>query len=270
MIDYYTLSRHGRALLPDADARLLLQHVSGLSHAQIIVRASDVVPPAIAAAYQSAIDRRLAGEPAAYIIGTAPFWRDEFAVSPAVLIPRPETEGILDAALTLSPLPAKILDIGTGSGCIALSLAREFPRAQVVACDIDESALSLARRNGETLGRENCEFLISDMGANLSGPFNLIVSNPPYIESTAISALMADVRKYEPYLALDGGQDGLDAYRQICANVPQLLTGKGHLILEIGFDQRKSVTALLRKAGMKHVRCAKDLAGHDRIIVARK
>ncbi len=249
------------------DARMIVAFAAGLSHADLLARGTEFLTPEQFDAVTDMAARRLEGEPVDMLIGRKAFWKDDFIISKDVLSPRPETEGIIEAALKGLPAPETILDLGTGSGAVILSLGREFPAAALTATDISAPALDIAGQNAARLGVD-CRFIQSDWFAAVDGRFDLIVSNPPYITDAAMKTLPAEVTGFDPELALRGGPDGLAPYRLMAAQAPLHLTPGGGLILEIGFDQGRAVSDLLRQGGFTDVAIIKDLAGHDRIITA--
>jgi release factor glutamine methyltransferase len=221
--------------------------------------------------FEDFVRRRAAREPFCYIIGRREFWSLDFEVTPAVLIPRPDSETLVEAALKefgATP-PARLIDLGTGTGCLIISLLTEWREATGVAVDISAAALDIARRNAGRLGTaERMTFDCRDFGATCTERFDLVVSNPPYIADGVIETLEPDVRAFEPFLALSGGADGLEAYRQIARTLPGLLLPQGRAILEIGFDQAERVTRILENQGLRVIRIVKDLGGHDRVVVS--
>jgi release factor glutamine methyltransferase len=215
--------------------------------------------------------RRVSREPFAYIIGRREFWSLDFEVTPAVLIPRPDSETLVEAALKEfgTKPPARIIDLGTGSGCLIISLLTEWREATGAAVDISPAALDVARRNAGRLGTsERMTFECRDFGASSDERFDLVVSNPPYIADAVIESLEPDVREHEPRLALSGGRDGLEAYRRIAAALPSLLVAGGRVLLEIGYDQAADAARILENQGLRGIRIVKDLGGHDRVVVA--
>jgi release factor glutamine methyltransferase len=228
--------------------------------------------------YEAVLARRLRREPVAYITGRQEFWSLDFDVTPDVLIPRPETERLVEIALRLAlelrvGEPLRILDLGTGSGAIAIALARELPGAEVWATDISPSALSVACRNAARHSvADRIHFFQSDLFADLSveGPFDLILANPPYIRRSEIANLEPEVSRWEPRGALDGGIDGLDYYRRIAADASDYLSPGGTVALEIGADMGSSVTALFSSAGAVNAQIFQDYSGKDRVVVARQ
>ena len=259
---------------PDLDARVLVGHTLGLDHAALASAASQPLSVQEVARIDDFACRRLAGEPVARIVGMREFWGLPLIVTPAVLVPRPETETVVETALALlGPDRTRVLriaDLATGSGAILLALLTERPEAYGIGTDIDEAALEVARRNAAQLGLAGrASFLASDYGAALAGPFDLVVSNPPYIASAQIAALDREVREHDPHLALDGGADGLAAYRAIAADAARLLAPRGHLVLEIGQGQDGDVVRLLTAAGLMILgESRRDLAGIGRVVAA--
>lgn len=252
----------------DFDARLLIEFATGLSRSDQIARGTEFLTPEQFDAVSACAARRMEGEPVDAIIGTRAFWKDIFRVTSDVLSPRPETEGIIEAAMKLRPAPQTLLDLGTGSGAVVLSLLREFEGAAATACDISPAALDVAKDNAARLGL-GCDFILSNWFENISGRFDLIVSNPPYITDAAMLELPREVLNFDPDLALRGGPDGLGPYKVIADKAQDYLTPGGHLILEIGFDQGIAVRDLLRSAGFEAVNVLPDLAGRDRIVTGR-
>lgn len=257
------------------EARLLMSHASGLSTEQLIARGRDPAPVPAIEALRALTARRVKREPMAYILGEREFWGLPFEVSPAVLVPRPDSETVIEAALSLLPdraLPWRVLDLGVGSGCLLLTLLRELPQATGVGLDASAAALAVARANAQILGVAGRATLmpgdwrLSDWTARLAGPFDLIVSNPPYIEAATIDRLMPEVSRFEPRLALDGGADGLEAYRAIAEAAPRLLGPNGRLLVEIGEGQAPGIAKIFAAVGLVVVRPWKDLAGIDRVL----
>ena len=265
--------RHGAATLRDAgidsparEARLLLSHALAQPAEALLRTPSARIDPS---RFEALLVRRAAHEPMALILGRQGFWSMEFLVSPATLIPRPDSEAIVEAALALPP-PKQVLDLGTGTGCLLLSVLHERPDAFGVGVDLAPGAARLARTNAENLGLESrAAFLCGDWAASLNGRFDLVVSNPPYIEASTIQTLMPEVWRYEPRRALDGGADGLDAYRGILLALPALLATDGGAVLELGIGQGPDVAALARSVGFT-TRFHPDLAGIDRAIVLQR
>ncbi|WP_028056115.1 peptide chain release factor N(5)-glutamine methyltransferase [Sphingobium bisphenolivorans] len=249
---------------PRLDAELLLAHALGIDRADLLMRQRDlIVPPGFAAL----VERRLAGEPIAYITGSRDFWTISLHVTPDVLIPRPDTETLIEAAVDhfARREPARILDLGTGSGALLLAALSQWPRAQGLGIDISAAALAVARGNAERLHlNDRADFRIGDWAEGMAGRFDLILINPPYIDQDV--ELTGDVL-HEPKGALFAGVKGLDDYRRIAPLLPPLLSPDGMAAIEIGYDQRESVSALLLDQGLA-VAVRQDLAGHDRCLIA--
>ncbi len=257
------------------EARLLLAHAAGLSAEQLIARGTEPAPAAVAERLRALAARRILREPMAYILGEREFWGLPFKVSPAVLVPRPDSETLIEAALALLPdrqRAWRILDLGLGSGCLLLTLLREYPAASGVGLEISEEALAVAQANAEVLGVAARTRLFSGdwrqpgWQQRLGGPFDLLVSNPPYIEARAIEQLMPEVARFEPRLALDGGPDGLAAYRIIATAAPALMVPGGRFLVEAGEGQATEISKIFASAGATMEAPRKDLAGIDRVV----
>jgi release factor glutamine methyltransferase len=261
----------------ELDARLLAGAVLGLDLTGLISAAARRLNDDEATRLDDFARRRLAGEPVARILGVKEFWGLPLSLTPATLVPRPDTETIVEAALDLLRMeyeddhPLRIADIGTGSGAILLALLSEKPDAFGIGTDISEAALRTAKANAGQLGlASRTAFVACDYVSALSGAFDLIVSNPPYIRSGDIDALAVEVRDHDPRRALDGGLDGLDAYRRIAPEAVRLLAPRGSLILEVGHDQSAAVEALIATAGLSLPGAPKaDLAGIRRAVTGR-
>lgn len=254
------------------DAEALLLHVLGKPRSWLIAHDTDVPGDDARAAFDALVARRAAGEPVAYITGHRGFWSLDLAVTPATLIPRPETELLVELALERLPpdRPCRVADLGTGSGAIALAIARERPRAQVTAVDVSADALAVARGNAARLGLERVRFLQGTWMTPLSGErFDVVVSNPPYIEAGDPHLEQGDLR-FEPAAALASGADGLDAIREIVAAAPGHLGPGGWLLMEHGWNQGAAVRGLLERAGYAEVFTAPDLEGRDRVSGGRR
>ena len=261
-----------RSGLVPLDAQVLLAHVVGRDRAWLVAHADAALTAAQSAAFEALARRRLAGEPVAYLTGVRELWGLAFEVSPAVLVPRPETEALVEVALARIPVDrgVSVLDLGTGSGAIAIAIAHERPRAMVLATDVSAEALAVARANAARLGAANVSFLVSDwfdrVPAGAPGvPFGLIVSNPPYVDS-ADPHLDEDVRRFEPAVALSPAGDPLAALRRIVGEAPRWLAPGGSLAVEHGYDQSARVCALFAAAGFRDVVVARDLAGIARVV----
>ncbi len=261
----------------ELDARILVGAVLGLDLTGIIAAANRCLTPVEAAHLEEFARRRLAGEPVARILGAREFWGLPIKLSAATLEPRPDTETVVELALDMLhavPRPGRrhIADIGTGSGAILLALLSELPDAYGVGTDISEEALQTARSNAVDLGlADRAGFAACDYAAALGGPFDLIVSNPPYIRSAEIAGLAAEVRDHDPRAALDGGADGLDAYRALVPQAARLLAPQGALVVEAGQGQSGDIQALMTAAGLTLPVAPKtDLAGVCRAVAGRK
>jgi release factor glutamine methyltransferase len=255
-----------------ADAELLLAHVLGKSRSWLFAHGDDFASKETVTAFRSLVARRVAGEPVAYLTGRRGFWRFDLAVSPATLIPRPETELLVELALARLPSDRtlRLADLGTGSGAIALALAHERPRAQVIATDASADALAVAQANATALDIRNLEFRLGDWFAPLPDErFDLIASNPPYIALDDPHLQEGDLR-YEPSAALSSGADGLDAIRAIVGDAPAHLEPGGWLLLEHGWEQGDAVRDVLTRAGFGDVATERDLEDRDRVTMGRK
>ncbi len=256
------------------DSRLLLGHVLDRDTAWMIANADASVAGGHRAAVETLLARREAREPMAQILGFREFWSLPFETGPDVLTPRPDSETLVEAVLNVEPdrvRGMRVLDLGTGSGCLLLSLLSEFPNARGLGVDISPAAIAVARRNAERLGLSaRAEWLASDWSQGVDGWFDLIVSNPPYIESGAIAGLEPEVRDHEPRGALDGGPDGLDPYRDLLSRAAGWMTDAATLFLEHGDGQSDAVAAIAREHdfGVRGVRA--DLAGRKRVVILER
>jgi len=255
-------------------ARLLAEAVLGWSTTQILTSGDQLEPPAFAAAFEELISRRAHREPLAYITGTREFWNLRFEVSPAVLIPRPETEGLIEAVNNMLPdreVPLRVADVCTGSGCVAVAIAVERRSARVVATDLSAAALDIARRNITRHGvRDRVECVQGDLLTPLTGSFDLIVANPPYVAVGSRTALQPEVRNFEPETALFGGADGLEIIRRLIADAPACLNQDGYLMFEFGDGQEADVTELISASdGLRMVDVRRDLQGIERVAIVR-
>ena len=260
-----------RQTIPIAEARLLLCHQLGCAPTWLEAHRDDPLNATQQAVFDAMVARRAAGEPVAYLCGTREFYGRDFGVSPAVLIPRPETELLVEFVLKKAKDVARprILDLGTGSGCIAITLAVERPQAQVNAADASVAALAVASENGRRLGA-SVRFVASDWFAAFGAEqFDVVVANPPYVSANDPHLAQSDLR-HEPITALQSGADGLAAIRQILAYAPEHLQPGGWLLLEHGYDQALSVAGLLAVAGLEAIEQHRDLAGIVRVSAGRK
>lgn len=262
-----------RTAMPALDARLLLLDALGVEPAALVLEPVRPLGAEAARALTEAARRRMGGEPVSRILGEREFWGLPFALSPATLVPRPDTETVVEAALALAPDHGgarRLLDLGTGSGCLLVALLHEWPGAWGLGVDRSREALRTARGNAARNGvAARAAFAASDWGRAVDARFDLVVSNPPYIATGHLAGLAPEVRDYDPAPALDGGPDGLDAYRAILADAGRLLAPGGALVLEIGYDQGESVPELARALGWRHERTRPDLAGHPRAVTLR-
>jgi release factor glutamine methyltransferase len=263
---------------PELDARLLLEDVLQLDLTGLMIANTRKLDAREAAALEALMARRIAGEPVARILGHKEFWGLPLALSPATLVPRPDTETVVEAALELLKHEdrlndaLRIADLGTGSGAILLALLSELPNAHGIGTDINPEAIKTATANAAALGLgDRATFLVCDYASALHAPFDLIVSNPPYIPSRDIDDLAIEVRAHDPRLALDGGADGLDAYRVIAPAAFELLVPRGVVVVEVGQGQEGDVARLMAEKGLDQGAPTKaDLNGIPRAVMARK
>ncbi len=254
---------------PELDARVLASEAFGVGTAEVLVGAAEASSAGLAT-LDGFIARRLSGEPVARILGRREFWGLDFALTPATLAPRPDTETVVETALSFvadRSAALRVLDLGTGSGCILLAVLAELPGAFGVGIDLAPNAAAAARANAQNLGlASRAAFLAGRWARALDGTFDLVVSNPPYIESAAIAGLDREVRLHDPALALDGGADGLDPYREILSDLPRLLAPGGVAVLEHGAGQSDAVAAIAREQGLEVATVATDLSGERRAL----
>lgn len=255
---------------PRLDAELLLARALEVQRSYLFAHPEDEIDPAAAIRFESALKNRINGMPMAYIAGEKEFWSMPLVVSPATLIPRPDTELLVEQVLIRIPQRAKwkIADLGTGSGAIALAIAKERRLCHVTATDISEDALSVACENARLLALPNIEFSAGDWTTPIAGSvFDLVVSNPPYVATRDphLAAL-----QFEPTLALDAGKDGLDAIRRLAESVPDILRPGGSLLLEHGFEQAPIVSDILRRSGWCNIALVNDLEGRPRVTAANR
>jgi release factor glutamine methyltransferase len=259
-----------RASIPVGEARRLLRHALCVSHAELAAHPDRLLTAEESARFDVLVARRAQGEPVAYLLGEAEFYSLEFRVTPDVLIPRPETELLADIALEkMAGRACRILDLGTGSGCVAVTLAKHLPQARVTAVDVSPTALEVARSNAARHGAALC-LVQGDWFSALDGErFDLIVANPPYVAEGDAHLAQGDLR-FEPRHALVSGPDGLDAIRRIVADAPRHLEPDGWLFFEHGYDQAAAVEALLARAGFARIEHRADLAGIPRMAGGRR
>jgi len=252
---------------PRLDAEVLLMHITGLARTALITRAQELLLPEHEERLNGLLTRRARGEPVAYLTGKREFWSMELSVTPDILIPRPETELLVEQALVHIPEDSDwtIADLGTGSGAVALAIAMERPRCRLIATDISSTALSVARANAQHLGIDNIEFRHGDWLTPLAGiKLDMIASNPPYVRANDPHLTQGDVR-FEPESALIAGVDGLDAFRCIAAHAATVLRLGGWLLLEHGYDQANVIRALLKAHGYDRVVSCRDTVTHERV-----
>jgi len=259
----------------ELDARLLAEFALGWNTERFVVSGQDAAPRDFPARYDALVGRRVAREPLAYIVGHREFWGLSLAVSPAVLIPRPETELIVQAALDLFPDRERTLtvaDVCTGCGCVAIALAAERPAAHIVATDISEPALEVARQNGVSHGvADRITFLRTDLLDGVEGPFDLITCNPPYVAEVSRPGLQPEVREHEPAVALFGGADGLGIVARLVADAGRHLRSGGYLLFEFGYGQDEEVESLIAAmGGLTLLEFRRDLQGIARTAIVRR
>ncbi|MEQ1766832.1 MAG: peptide chain release factor N(5)-glutamine methyltransferase [Methylotenera sp.] len=253
------------------EAQLLLQHVLNVNRAWLIAHENDALQPNIHAAFEALLNRRLAGEPMAYILGSREFFGLDLLVTPDTLIPRPDTETLVEAALAkiLNNTNLSILDLGTGTGAIALASAKNCPQVSITAVDASNAALEVAKKNAQNLNIHNVEFVLSNWFNNLSNQrFDVIVSNPPYIEENDDHLTQGDLR-FEPISALASGADGLDDIRQIIENCLVYLKPQGWLMMEHGYNQADQVADLMAQSGLNNIETIQDLGGNNRVTISK-
>jgi len=255
------------------DAELLMAHALSIDRVRLYLDLHKPLAPAELKDIRKRVERRGAGEPVAYITGQKAFWTIDLEVDARVLIPRPDTEHLVEHGLKAveSVSTPRIVDVGCGSGCIALSMAHARPDAMIWAMDISDDALDVTKQNIHQLGLSNVEVKHNDLLDGIVETFDLIISNPPYIATGEIEKLMVSVRDYEPVRALDGGPDGLDFYRRLIPQAATLLKPNGHLLLEIGYDQGDRLKQMLvAQIGFENIEVLKDYGGNDRVVKARR
>lgn len=254
------------------EARLILAHALGIEAVAVTGYPERAVPNP--AAFEVLIARRERREPLSHLTGRREFWSMDMETGPATLDPRPDSETLIEAALECvddrTALLA-VLDIGTGTGCLLLAVLREMPQAAGLGIDVSPAAVAVARRNADRLGlASRARFEVGNWGRSLGGPFDLILCNPPYIPSGEIAELEPEVAEFEPRVALDGGPDGLDAYRAVMGDIARLLAPAGAAVLEFGLGQGSAVTQIVAQRGLAVAGVSRDLAGRDRCVAVRK
>lgn len=257
---------------PRREARLLLAAAMQVEQAALLARPDRPVDPDAAQRFAAFIERRAAREPVSRILGTREFWSLPFRLSPATLDPRPDSETLIEAALAgIADRQAKLrlLDLGTGSGCLLLALLSELPNASGIGVDCDPAAVAAAEANAEALGlAARAMFRVADWAGGITERFNLVVANPPYVPDDEIAALAPEVARFDPPGALAGGADGLEAYRRLAPTLARILAADGRAVLELGAGQLRSVKSILKCAGLEILGARRDLNGVDRCLVA--
>ncbi len=251
----------------DTEAALLLEHVMNTERGDLFAHPDKILSDDEEKTYFGLIERRNTGEPVQYITGKTYLYGLEFFCDRSVLIPRFDTEVLIEETIKKAPKDSELLDLCTGSGCIALCVKHEREDIAVSASDISKDALNVAKKNSENLGLK-INLIHSDLFSNIDDRFDIIVSNPPYIPTNVIKGLDEKVKDFEPEGALDGGEDGLDFYRIIAKEAVRFLKGESLLIMEIGYDQGESVSGILSENGYKDIKVIKDLNGLDRVVSA--
>lgn len=258
---------------PKRDAEVLLCHVLDCDRAHLIGHRDDPLRKNHAIAFAGLIARREAREPVSQILGAREFWSLNFGVSSAVLSPRPESETLVEAVLDHvadRSKPMRLLDLGTGTGCLLLALLHDLPASTGLGVDASDDALTLARDNAERLSlRDRAAFQSGDWAIGLTGPFDIVVSNPPYIETATLAELEPEVATWEPVAALDGGPDGLDAYRRIVMQTRPILADEGIVVLEHGPGQADAIAALAEEGGLSLIERRRDLEGRERCVILK-
>ena len=250
---------------PSLDAWYLLSHAAQLSRSDFYLREEEELTEEEQKHMEIAVKERVRRVPLQYILGTQEFMGLSFSVNENVLIPRQDTEVLAEEAIRFLPPDGRLLDLCTGSGCIALTVKCKVPGALVVASDISKTAIMTAKENQKAL-EATVEWVVSDLFSGIRGTFDVITCNPPYIPTEVIQTLQPEVRDFEPREALDGGADGLDFYRRIVPEAGSFLAEGGVLLLEIGYDQGEAVSGLMEEAGFEEIRVIRDLAGKDRVV----
>lgn len=252
------------------DAWMLFSEAFSMDRTAYLLHMNDEAGEATATEYKAMVSQRYEHIPLQYITGRTWFMGNEFHVDANVLIPRFDTEILVEKAYECIDEQAKVLDMCTGSGCIAISIALQYPRAHVIAVDVSMEALSVAKKNADRLAAQNVEFVRSDMFTAVSGKYDVIISNPPYIATKEIASLTKEVADNEPMLALDGHEDGLFFYKILTEEGREFLKDNGLLLMEIGYDQADAVSTMLKNNGFTDVSVIRDLAGLDRVVCGRR
>jgi release factor glutamine methyltransferase len=261
---------------PRLDARLLMEWASGHGTARLIASPEDPLEQAAVERFEQAVAERAAGRPVARIVGSKEFWGLEFELGRETLVPRPDTETLVEAVLGHIEGPhgewrGSICDLGTGSGAILIALLSELPQARGVGVDLSVAAIAVARRNAGRHGvGDRCRWIVGDYAAEPEGEFDVVVSNPPYIAEEEIAGLPLEVREHDPHLALSGGIGGLEAYEVLAGRLPHLIHRNGFAALELGFGQVEAVTALTRNRGLEQLELRPDIADIPRVLLLRK
>jgi release factor glutamine methyltransferase len=258
----------------DYEARVLVEYALGLPSATLYLEAPEHLSFRQGMDIEHYVERRCKREPLSKIVGEKEFWSLPFKVSKATLDPRPDSETLIEAVLEYFPdhtANLSFLDIGTGSGCLLLAALQEYAHSTGVGVDVSSEALKIAQYNADALGMTaRTTFLEGSWTDAVQGMFDIILSNPPYIATAEIATLAPEVKEFDPLLALDGGEDGLEAYRQLMPLLAAVLQPQGYVFLEIGYTQQAAVEAFVAEAGLQVVACRQDLAGHPRCVVAKK
>lgn len=257
---------------PDLDARLLIMHGAEFETSDMIIQSQVLISPKVRRDVEALVDRRLSGEPIDHILGYRDFYGRRFKITKDVLSPRPETEGLVEQALKIAKdiKAPTILDLGTGSGAIIISILAENERAAGQAVDISDKALNIARENAAAHNvTARLGFMKGHWFDAVTGKYDIIISNPPYITDQAMETLDPEVANYDPDIALRGGVDGLDPYKEIIRKARSFLSVQGTLMFEIGFDQGRAVSSLMKGEGFQNIRVLRDLSRHDRIVIGQ-
>lgn len=253
----------------DSDAWLLFSYCTNMNRSKYIMKMTDDAPDCIKQAYEVLLSKRISGVPVQYLLGIQSFMGYDFFVNPHVLIPRADTEVLVNEALKLTKQNASVLDLCTGSGCIAISCKLERNDISVSASDISEETLSIAQLNAD-YNKAEIRFFRGDLFDAVNEKYDVIISNPPYIETEEIEKLESNVKDYEPRRALDGGSDGLDFYKRIFENSGEYLVNAGIIAVEIGCNQADAVKSIAEKNGFEDIKVIKDLSGLDRVVTAKR